>query len=297
MKIKLGKSDKVFHVLNYIFLLLALLSVLFPILNVIASSFSSPNAVVGGRVTIFPVELNFEAYKQVFQSNRIVRGFLNTVGYTVFGTMINIVLTIMIAYPISRKKIIGRKAIIGFLSFTMIFSGGMIPTFLVVNDLGLYDTFWALLIPNALSVWNVMIARSFFENTIPGELYEAAEIDGCSEIRMLFNIVLPLSTSVIAVLVLYYAIGHWNTYMSGLIYLKDPNLQPLQVVLRNILANTEQMREMVDQSMTGAQANVMAQVEVMKYAIIVAGTLPIAILYPFIQKHFTKGVMIGSVKG
>lgn len=216
--------------------------------------------------------------------------------YTVTGTIINITLTMMAAYPLSRKELSGREVIIAFLFFTMIFEGGMIQTFLVVRDLGMYNTRWAMIIPTTLSVWNVMIAKSFFQNTFPSELYEAAEIDGCSELGIFLKIVLPLSGSIIAVLVLFYAVGHWNSYFNGLIYIKDKNLQPLQVVLRNILASTQYMSEMVDQ-MTTEQLNRLSLVEVMKYAIIVAGTLPVAILYPFIQKHFTKGIFIGSIKG
>jgi len=216
--------------------------------------------------------------------------------YTVTGTIINITLTMMAAYPLSRKELSGREVIIAFLFFTMIFEGGMIPTFLVVRDLGMYNTRWAMIIPTTLSVWNVMIAKSFFQNTFPSELYEAAEIDGCSELGIFLKIVLPLSGSIIAVLVLFYAVGHWNSYFNGLIYIKDKNLQPLQVVLRNILASTQYMSEMVDQ-MTTEQLNRLSLVEVMKYAIIVAGNLPVAILYPFIQKHFTKGIFIGSIKG
>ncbi|NLM10674.1 MAG: carbohydrate ABC transporter permease [Clostridiaceae bacterium] len=285
-----------FNVIKSIYLIFAGLVVLFPLLNVVSSSLSEPAAVIGGRVTIFPIGINLEAYKYIFQSKDLITGFLNTVLYTVTGTIINITLTMMAAYPLSRKELSGREVIIAFLFFTMIFEGGMIPTFLVVRDLGMYNTRWAMIIPTTLSVWNVMIAKSFFQNTFPSELYEAAEIDGCSELGIFLKIVLPLSGSIIAVLVLFYAVGHWNSYFNGLIYIKDKNLQPLQVVLRNILASTQYMSEMVDQ-MTTEQLNRLSLVEVMKYAIIVAGNLPVAILYPFIQKHFTKGIFIGSIKG
>jgi len=293
---RLTRSDRVFHFVNSILLFIFFAIVIVPILNVIASSVSSPAAVVSRRVSIFPVGFNLDAYTYIFRSQQLITGFLNTVFYTVVGTAINIAMSIMAAYPIARKELKGRKIIIAFMFFTMLFSGGMIPTFLVVRDLGLFDTRLAMLIPPAMSVWNVMIMRSFFQNTIPTELYESAAMDGCSEIKLLIRIVLPLSGPVIAVLTLFYAIGHWNAFFNGLIYLRSPELLPLQVVLRNILTNAASLAELVEH-IPAADAGRLALVEVLRYAIITAGTLPMALLYPAIQKHFTKGIMIGSLKG
>jgi len=293
---RLSLSDKMFHIINYLFLFIFFAIVIIPILNVVASSISSPAAVVSRRVSIFPIDFTLDAYRYIFRSPRLIRGFLNTVFYTVAGTSINIALSIMAAYPIARKELKGRKIIIAIMFFTMLFSGGMIPTFLVVRDLGLFDTRWAMLLPGALSVWNVMIMRSFFQNTIPSELYESSAMDGASEMTILLKIVLPLSGPVIAVLTLFYAIGHWNSFFHGLIYLRSPDLLPLQVVLRNILTNAADMAELVEH-ITQAEVGRLALVEVLRYAIITAGTLPMVILYPFIQKYFTKGIMIGSIKG
>jgi len=203
---------------------------------------------------------------------------------------------VIIAYPLSRKDFIGRKGITGLFVFTMIFTAPLIPTYLNIKNLGLLDSFWVMVIPGAISVYNMIIARTFFQNTIPVELFEAAELDGASDLQVLKNVVLPLSKPILAVLVLYYAVGHWNAYFDGMIYLNTESKFPLQVVLRNILASVQMIEQMVG-SVTLQDAQRLAYVEVMKYAIIVFGSIPVILLYPFVQKYFVKGVMIGSVKG
>lgn len=291
-----SKGDKVFFTINYIFLSFCFLIVIIPLINVISSSLSSPAALISGKVFILPVEPSLFAYKKIVTNPDLINGYLNSLFYTIVGTVVNIILTIMAAYPLSRKDFYGRNVITGMFVFTMLFNGGMIPNYLLVKNLNLYDTRWALIIPGALSVWNVMIARNFFQTTIPNELIEAAEIDGASDIKVIFSVILPLSAPIIAVLSLFYAVGHWNSYFGGFLYLKSKNLFPLQVVLRNILLNAQIIETMADIP-SQEQLNMMSIVEVLKYAIIVFASLPVILLYPIVQKHFVKGVMVGSLKG
>lgn len=291
-----GKGDTIFYVINYVFLTFCFLMIIFPLINVISSSLSSPNALIAGKVFLLPVEPSLFAYKKIITNPDLTNGYMNSIFYTVVGTAVNIVLTIMCAYPLSRKDFCGRNIITGILVFTMIFNGGMIPNYLLVKDLHMYDTRWALIIPGAMSVWNVMIARNFFQTTIPVELIEAAEIDGASDFKVIGSVILPLSAPIIAVLTLFYAVGHWNSYFGGFIYLKTKTLFPLQVVLRNILSNAQAIQNMADIP-SEDQLNMMSMVEVLKYAIIVFASIPVLLLYPLVQKHFVKGVMVGSLKG
>lgn len=295
-KIKYSHTDKIFYVINHTFLLLSLLVVLFPLLNVVAQSFSSPTAVITGKVFIWPVDFSLDAYKRIFNNQDLLMGFGNTFFYTIFGTLVNVTLTVMAGYPLSKKDFYGKKAIIGMFIFTMIFNGGLIPSYLLVKNLGLYNTRWAIIIPTAMSVWNVMIARTFFQNTIPDELCESAEIDGASDIKIIASMILPLSKPIIAVLTLFYAVDHWNEFFNPMIYLQTKTLLPLQVVLRNILADAKMIEEMAN-IVNEQQANSLALVEVLKYAIIVFASIPVLIMYPFVQKYFTQGIMIGSLKG
>ena len=230
----------------------------------------------------------------VFENQDIWRGFRNTCFYTIAGTIISVILTILAAYPLSRRELAGRNVIMMLILFTMYFSGGMIPTYLLVKDLGMYNTIWALLIPAALSTYNLIVAKTFFENSIPVELYESARLDGCGNFAMLSKIVLPLSKAILAVLVLYYAVGIWNAYFDALIYLRDTNLHPLQIILRNILllGQTEQMG-----TNDVGMAEKIKMAEAVKYSAIVVSSIPMLIIYPFVQKYFVKGVMIGAVKG
>lgn len=288
-------GDKAFDVINYGFLIFILIIVAYPIIYVVSASFSSPYAVTSGKMWLFPVEFNLRGYEAVFRNKQIIRSFFNSVEITVIGTAINLVLTILAAYPLSRKKFYGRGLFTGILSFTMFFGGGLIPTFLLINNLGLYNTMWALILPGAVGVSNVIIARTFFQTSIPEELYDAGQIDGCSDFSFLLRIVLPLSAPIIAVLTMYYAVDHWNAYFKALIYILDNNKQVLQVILKNILIESRMLEEMMLDSSDMEQMQGLA--ELLKYSTIVVASLPMLILYPFIQKHFVKGVMVGAIKG
>ncbi len=284
-----------FHFVNNLVLILSFLVVVAPLLNVVASSFSTPSAVIRGQVKFLPVGFNLNAYKQILQSDMIVTGYKNSIIYTVVGTSINIFMTIIAAYALSVKTLVGRNFITGMFVFTMIFTAPLIPTYLNLEALGLLDSIWAMVLPGAISVYNLIIARTFFQNSISDEMLEASRIDGADDITILMKIILPLSKSIIAVLVLYYAVAHWNSYFDAYIYLSSEEKLTLQVVLRNIMSATKALQEMT--GITAEQGERAALVEALKYAIIVVGSLPVVLIYPFVQKHFVKGVMIGSVKG
>ena len=293
-KIREPFRDRVFLVVVTIMLTVVLALVLLPLVYIVASSFSSASAVSAGRVSLWPVEFSLHAYRVALTNPQVLQGYYNSLIYAVAGTLISVTLTVAIAYPLSRKTFFGRNVLMTLLIFTMLFSGGLIPTYMVVQDVGMLNTRWALLIPNAIGVFQVIIARTFFANSIPDELYEAAMLDGASELRVLRSVVLPLSKPLLAVLALMYAIYQWNTYFDALVYLKDPDLYPLQIVLRNML--------ILNQTRPGAtdMAQQMEQLQlanVLKYALIVVSSLPVLIIYPFIARHFTKGVMVGAVKG
>ncbi|TDO69232.1 putative aldouronate transport system permease protein [Kribbella sp. VKM Ac-2571] len=290
------RTDKIFLLGVRIMLWIALILVAVPLIYIVANSFSSPSAVSAGRVLLWPIEPSLRAYKEAFSDPLIMKGYLNSFIYAIGGTLISVTLTIAIAYPLSRRTFFGRNVIMSVLIFTMLFSGGLIPTYLVVQDLGMLNTRWAMVIPSAIGVWQVIIARTFFRSTIPDELYEAATIDGASDLRFLWSIVLPLSKPVIAVIALMYAIFQWNSYFDALIYLKDPGLYPLQIVLRNVLI----LNTLTGSTTTTSLAQQLEQQQlagVLKYALIVISSLPVLIIYPFVARHFTKGVMVGAVKG
>jgi putative aldouronate transport system permease protein len=293
--IKDTRGDRMFSGFNYIVLTVYLVIVLYPLVYLVSASFSSPAAVTAGRVQLWPVEPTAIAYETIFKDPAIVRGFLNSVFYAVAGTAVNIVLTLLAAYPLSRPDLRGRGWIMFFFFFTTLFSGGLVPTYLVVRDLGLLNTRWALILPAALSVWNVIITRTYFQTTIPGELLDAARIDGASDFRFLRDVVLPLSGPIVAVNALFYAVGHWNAYFDALIYLNDESLFPLQLVLREILVQNQ-----TNLKMTGDVQSMLARenlADLLKYALIVVSTVPLLLVYPFVQKHFVKGALIGSLKG
>ncbi|WP_261301519.1 carbohydrate ABC transporter permease [Paenibacillus andongensis] len=293
--IRESKSDRLFLLGIYMLLTVVLIVVLFPLIFIISSSFSSPQAVVSGKVWLFPVEFTLEGYKAVFRNPQIVSGYMNSLIYAIAGTAVNVALTVMLAYPLARKTFYGRNLIMVLLVITMMFDGGLIPFYLVVKNLHLLDSRWAMILPGAMAVFQVIVARTFFQTTIPDEIAEAAELDGCSDIRFITSIVLPLSKPILAVLTLMYAVGHWNAYFDALIFLKSPNLFPLQIVLRNILIlNT------IDPTMVSKVDQMLAQQglkDLLKYSLIVVASAPVLIIYPFVQKHFVKGVMIGSLKG
>ncbi|WP_309120130.1 carbohydrate ABC transporter permease [Paenibacillus sp.] len=294
-RIKDPLGDRVFMAFNYLFLTLILLVVLYPLLYIVSSSFSSSRAVIAGQVWLLPVEFNLKAYASIFRSTQLMLGYYNTIIYTVFGTIINVALTIMIAYPISKKTFYGRGFLIILLMITMFFDGGLIPTYLLVKDLELLDTRWAMWLPGAMAVFQVIVARTFFQTSIPEELGEAAQMDGCRDLRYLVSVVLPLSAPIIAVMTLMYAVGHWNAYFDALIYLRSESLFPLQYVLRNLLILNAADPQML--ANTSQQLRDQGFEQVLKYALIVVASIPVLIMYPFVQKHFVKGVMIGSLKG
>lgn len=292
--IRESAADRVFIGLVYLFLALVLVIILFPLLNILSSSFSSPAAVTSGKVWLWPVDFTLVGYQAVFQNADIWVGFGNSIFYTIVGTLLNVSFTVMLAYPLSRKTFYGRNIMMMLLVFTMFFDGGLIPNYMLVKSLGLLDSRLAMILPGALAVFQVIIARTFFQS-LPGELAEAAEIDGCSDIKFFLKMVLPLSKPILAVLFLMYAVGHWNTYFNALIYLSDSAKFPLQIFLRNLL--------ILNSENTDMYANINAMLvqqglkDLLKYSLIVVASAPILIIYPFVQKHFVKGVMIGSLKG
>lgn len=294
-KMNESKQDKFFNVINMIILWIVLIVVAYPLIYVVSASFSNPQAVSSGKVWLWPVDFTLRGYQVVFQHPDIVRGFLNAIYITVLGTAVQVLITIMAAYPLSRKTLYGKGIITLFFTFTMFFGGGLIPTFILINNLGLYNTYWALILPGAVGVYNVIVARTFFQTTIPEDLFEAGQLDGCSDFRFLLSVVLPLSKPIIAVLVMFYAVGHWNSYFGPMIYLADKELYPLQIVLRNILVQNQFDSKMMMDVASMEQQKGLA--ELIKYSVIVISSLPMLILYPFIQKHFVKGVMVGAIKG
>ena len=291
---RLTLADKWFTVINYTVLTLLFLIVAYPLVLILSSSFSSPFAVTLGKVWLYPVDFSLEGYRAVFEQRGVIVGFRNTMFYTVVGTLLNVFMTIAAAYPLSRKDFYGKNVIMFLFVFTMMFSGGMIPTYLLVRDLGLLDTPWAMIIPGAMGVWNVIITRTYFQTTIPQEMLEAAQIDGCNDFKFVWKIVIPLSGPIIAVITLFCAVGNYNKYFDALLYLKNPNLFPLQIALREVLI----VNVMDPTLMAGKEAaEIEALHDSLKYALIVVSSFPVLVIYPFVQKHFVKGMMIGSLKG
>ncbi len=289
-----SQSDRIMDTCVILISVIILAIVLIPLIFVVAASFSDPDLVLKGKVLLWPKGFTLNAYQMVFENEDIWRGYRNTVFYTLVGTAINILMTVMAAYPLSRKEMKGRRFFTLLVLFTMYFNGGLIPTYLLVRDLGMYNSVWAILIPSAISTYNLIVAKSFFEQSIPTELYEAAKLDGCGSLRTMFAIVLPLSKAILAVLVLYYGVTRWNAYFDALVYLRNEELHPLQIVLRNILllSQTEQMG-----SNSVGMGEKIKTIEAIKYAVIVVSSVPILLLYPLAQRYFVNGVMIGAVKG
>lgn len=272
-----------------------MLLVLFPLYFVLIASFSDPNYIYSGEVWLFPKGFTLDGYVRIFSDSSIWIGYANSILYAGLGTLIGVAVTVFAAYPLARKNLAGKSVIMWFLMLTMFFSGGLIPTYLLIKDLHMLDTIWALVIPGAGGIFNVIIVRTFFQSSIPDEMWEAASIDGCSNTRFFWSFILPLSKSIIAVMVLYHVVGFWNGFFDALIYMNDENKYPLQLVLRNILVqNQVNSGMMVDVESYAAKMRV---TELIKYGVIIVSSLPLLILYPFLQKYFVKGVMIGSIKG
>lgn len=295
--IKKGKKNRTYDIVNYLILGLVGLIVIYPLYFVLIASISEPDAVNRGLVIWRPIGFSLDGYKKIFEDARIWVGYRNTLFYTVCGTALNVVLTLITAYPLSRIDLAGRKGLIGYFLFTMFFSGGLIPTYLLVSGLGLYNTPFVLIILGGINIFNLIIAKSFFENSIPADLREAAEIDGCGTFRFFIEIVLPLSKALLGVLVVYYGIGHWNQYFDALIYLSKDSLYPLQMVLREILIQNSNVQSFTDESMLAEMLLQERYAGLIKYGVIIVASVPMLIIYPFVQKYFAKGVMLGSVKG
>lgn len=298
-KIKRSRNDIIFDTSIFIILTVILIIVAYPLYFIIISSFSSPDKVASGQVIFYPKGFTLNGYKEVFKNSQVITGFVNSLIYTTVGTIVNLLLTIPTAYALSRKKFQGKKFVTIFYMITMFISGGMIPTYLVVQKMGLLDSMWSLILPGAISVYNMIVARTFFQQNISEELYEAAELDGCGHGKFFFSIALPLSKAIIAIMVLYYGVGHWNSYFSALLYMQTESKYPLQLVLRSILVQNEAQLNQVITSAAQQEAILARRetTELMKYSLIIISSIPVLVLYPFIQKHFTKGVMLGSVKG
>jgi putative aldouronate transport system permease protein len=288
-------EDRIFSAVNYVLLSIALIMILYPLYFIIIASISDPNTVNAGEVWLWPKGLTLKGYMKIFENQSIWVGYRNTIIYTCLGTIINVVLTLTSAYALSRKDLLGRNLLMLVLTFTMFFSGGLIPTYLLIMRLGMLDTIWAMLIPTAVGVWNVIVARTYFQSNIPTELLEAAQMDGCSNLRFLRKIVLPLSNAIIAVMILFYSVNHWNSYFQALIYLNRQEMLPLQIILRNILVQN-QAEQILLLDYTGKTDEATNLAEQIKYGIIVIASVPVLLLYPLLQRYFVQGIMIGSIK-
>lgn len=293
-----SSADRWFLLFNRIFVTLLLIGIAYPLIYVISASISDPAEVNSGRMWLWPLDITWEGYARVFRNGEIWLGYRNTVFYTLVGTFLNLLVTIPCAYALTRAEIKGRNLVMAYFVLTMFFNGGLIPTFLVVKSLGMVDTVWALLVPNLVAVWNMIVTRTFFQSNIPRELEEAAEMDGCSPARLLIQLVLPLAKPVIAVMALFYGVAHWNQYFAALIYLSNRDLFPLQMFLREILVLNQMSDVMM---MNGTDMEAMARqaqiADIIKYAVMIVSALPLLAVYPFIQRFFVKGILIGSIKG
>ena len=290
---RMSRGDRIFGLVNAALLWIVSIIMLYPLLYVVACSFSDPLSVVQSRITLLPQGATLAAYERVFRNEMIMSGYKNTLVYTLLGTAINVVITLMTAYPLSRPDLVGKKAVNSMIAFTMLFSGGMVPTFLVVKDLGLMDSVWAIVLPGAMSAWNMFIVKIYYMTSIPRELIEAADVDGASDIRAYLSIVTPLSAPIVAVMVLYYGVGHWNAYFDALLYLRDKARYPLQLVIRTFFTASDY----AEQGGGSGDTAMLLINETMKYALIVIASAPILCLYPLLQRYFIKGVMLGAIKG
>ncbi|HIT79541.1 MAG TPA: carbohydrate ABC transporter permease [Candidatus Faecivivens stercorigallinarum] len=293
-KVQRMASDKVFNFFLYLVCGIGTLIVLYPMYFIIIASFSDPIAVSSGNIGLLPVNPTLDGYKRLISYDSIWLGYRNTILYTLLGTLMMLAVNIPAAYALSRKDLVGRRLFNLFLIIPMFFTGGLIPTYMIVKDFNLVDNFWVMIIPFSVVTYYIIVARTFFESSLPDSIWEAAQIDGCGNLRFFFSFALPLSKAIIAVIGLWAAVGIWNQYFNALIYLRKPELQPLQIILRSILISNQNMASMT----TGSAAQEAQQLaELIKYAVIVVSSAPIMCLYPFVQKYFSQGVMIGAVKG
>ncbi len=300
--IRMCREDRVFGVINSILLILFSVITLYPLLFVVSASISDPVAVSAGKMILWPVGLTLRGYQYILQYAEIWTGYANTLFYTFVGTIINLAVTLTCAYGLSRRDVPGNGIVMTLFLITMYIGGGLIPNYMNLRMLGLINTRWVLLLPGAVSTYNLIVSRTFFSSTIPWELHEAAFLDGCSDFKLFTKVVLPLSAPIVVVMALYYGVGHWNSYFGAMIYIKDRALYPLQVFLREILSlSTFASAAMESGTLSAEEMAAMLQeaetANLVKYGVIVVSTLPMLILYPFLQKFFAKGVMIGAVKG
>ena len=292
MRRRMNLEDTLFNVFNYSALTLVAIATVYPFVWITSASFSHPSSVLGGKVWLLPVQFSTEAYRHILRYNMLWVAYANTIFYVVVGTTLNVALTMMAAYPLSRTWFYGRGIITFIIVFTMFFSGGMIPSYILMRWLGLLDTRWAMILPGAVSAWNLLVARAYLQANIPDELVEAAAVDGASDLQTLVRIVFPRSLPVVAVLTLFYAVGHWNQFFNAIIYLRTRELMPLQVILREIVVSLQMNEVLAD--VVGQRSLLQ---ETVKYATIIVATAPILCLYPFLQKYFIKGILLGSLKG
>lgn len=299
--IKESFADRIFLISVYILLTLALLVTLYPLLYIVSASISNPAAVNSGEMFLLPIDVTWEGYRLIFANSDIWQGYYNTILYTTVGTLVNLFFTLPAGYVLSRKDFQFRGFVTKLMVFTMFVSGGLIPTYLLVTDLGLGNSMWALILPSAASVYNIVVTRVFFESTVPDELTEAAVIDGATDFKIFFKVVLPLSKPIIAVMALFYGVNHWNNFFSALLYIDDRSKYPLQMFLREILVQQDMSSTPSIGSMSQGQAEFLHSQQqlsaILRYGVMIVATLPIILVYPFLQKYFVKGVMIGSIKG
>lgn len=289
-----SKKTKVFYGINYVLVTIVVLTMLFPLLNIVATSFSSENAIITNRVSVWPVEFTANTYKQVVERTQIFNAMKNTVILTVVGTAINMVVTICGAYPLSKSRLTGRNVFLVMVTLTMLFGAGLIPNFMLIKSLGLMNTYWAIWLPGAVSTYNMIVMKTFFSG-IPMSLEESAYIDGANDLRILWSIILPLSLPSIATITLFYAVGHWNAYFNMILYITSSSKKVLQQVLRDLI-NSSSATEQLQLTDSSDAMQPIASESIKAVAIVIA-TLPIMCFYPFLQKYFTKGVMIGAIKG
>lgn len=290
-----GKDDLLFKFIIYSFVILLSIIILYPLWFVIIASFSNPDLVGSGKVLFFPKGITLEGYKYIFRDGRIWQGYKNTFIYTLFGTLLALLITVPAGYALSRNDMVGRGFLMKILIITKYFSGGLIPTYLVVKGLHLVNTPFVLIIMGSFSVFNLILCRTYFMNTLPIELQEAAEIDGCNILQYFLGVAIPLSKPIIAIMALYYAVGHWNAFFNGLIYVTDAKFYPLQLILRDILISGQSVDPL---TLDPESLELMREIaRTIKYGVIIVSSLPVLCLYPFVQKYFIKGIMIGSVKG
>ncbi|QNK57902.1 carbohydrate ABC transporter permease [Paenibacillus sp. PAMC21692] len=292
-----SKSDILFNIIVTAIALVALLVTFYPLYFITIASISSPEDILSAKVIFKPSGVDFSAYQFIFEDERIWKGYANTILYTVCGTLFGVGVTTLAGYALSRQDLAGRGWLMKVMVFTMFFNGGLIPTYMVVKELNLLNTPFVLMILGSVWVYNIIISKTFFEQTIPKELLEAAFIDGCGNFRFFMSVVLPVSKSVIAVIALFYAVGHWNSYFNALIYVTERKLYPLQLILRDILVQGQTLPAPSDASELEALAEKQRIAEVIKYGVVIVSSLPLLVIYPFLQRFFVKGVMIGSVKG